>query len=58
MLNCSHCGQAHNIASKIAGDRLWCPRCATWLMLAFHRDGTAYFVKVNPPATYPREKRQ
>jgi hypothetical protein len=57
MLNCPHCNQAHDISSRIAGDRVWCPRCANWLMLAFHRDGAAYFVKVGPPATYPREKR-
>jgi hypothetical protein len=56
-LNCPHCNQPHDISGQIAGSRLWCPRCTNWLMLAFHRDGAAYFVKVGPPATYPREKR-
>lgn len=56
-LPCPHCGQHHDISSRIAGDRVWCPRCGNWLMLAFHRNGTAYWVKVSAPVSYPREKR-
>lgn len=57
MLNCPHCNRAHDISSRLAGDRIWCP-CGNWLMLAFHRSGEAYFVKVSPPVTYPWEKRR
>lgn len=57
MLTCPHCTYQHDIAGRIAGDRLWCSFCDTWLMLAFHRDGTAYFVIVQAPVSYPRGRR-
>lgn len=56
ILNCPTCAQSHDISSRIAGGRLWC-RCDTWLMLAFHRNGQAYFVIVQAPVSYPRERK-
>lgn len=56
-LDCPHCGRAHDISNRIVGDRVWCPSCANWLMLAFHGDGSAYFVKVNPPQSTQRGSR-
>jgi hypothetical protein len=56
-LNCPRCAYQHDISGRTAGDRLWCAFCDRWLMLAFHRGGSAYFVIVQAPATYPRERR-
>lgn len=58
MLNCPHCNRTYDISNRFAGDRVWCPGCGNWLMLAFRQSGEAYFVKVSPPATYPRERRR
>lgn len=57
MLKCPNCGYDHDISSRISGDRILCVFCDKWLMLAFHGDGTAYFVIVQAPVSYPREKK-
>jgi sarcosine oxidase delta subunit len=57
-LACPSCGYRHDVSSNVAGDRIWCSFCARWLMLAFHRGGDAYFVLVQPPVSYPRERRR
>lgn len=56
-LPCPRCAHAHDISARIVGDRLWCAFCTTWLMLAVRRSGRAYFVVVQAPVSYPREKR-
>lgn len=55
-LPCPHCRHPIAISPRVAGDRVWCS-CNNWLMLAFHRNGAAYWVKVSAPVSYPREKR-
>jgi hypothetical protein len=55
-LTCPRCAQNYDISTRIAGDRIWC-RCDIWLMLAFHRNGNAYFVVVPTPVSYPRERK-
>jgi hypothetical protein len=57
LVNCPRCNHSHEIGGRVAGDRLWCPGCASWLMLGFHRNGQAYFAIVQAPVSYPREKR-
>lgn len=56
-LDCPQCKYRHDISGQVAGTRIWCAFCDRWLMLAFRRNGAAYFVKVNAPAPYPREKK-
>jgi hypothetical protein len=58
MLNCRYCNYEHNVSARFAGNRIWCPNCGNWLMLAFRQGREAYFVKVDSPATYPRGKRR
>jgi len=56
-LKCPYCEYDHDISNLVAGNRIYCVFCTAWLMLAFSRNGSAYFVKVQPPVSYPREKR-
>lgn len=57
LLNCPRCDLAHDVSARIAYDRIYCSGCDNWLMLAFHRNGNAYFVVVQPPVSYPGEKK-
>jgi hypothetical protein len=57
MATCPKCGASIDISGRITGDRIWCS-CGQWLLLSFDRNGAAYFIVVQPPVTYPREKRR
>lgn len=61
IISCPHCSADMDIGDDtLAGDRVYHPRCARWILVGRRQDGSRYGVKVNvsPPVTYPREKRR
>lgn len=55
-LPCPACAKQNDISRRTLYDRVWCD-CGQWFMISQHRNGTWYAVKVQPPVSYPRERR-